>query len=79
MGVVLDLALYLATRRGWPTSSRRLKEPNATADRCIDGRGMSFGLEDQKPQLKPPSTPLGLFFLVGSSLPQSQLGSCHQV
>jgi hypothetical protein len=31
-------------------SLRRLKEPNATADRYIDGRGMSFGLEDQKPQ-----------------------------
>ena len=24
---------------------------------------MSFGLEDQKPQPKPPSSPLGLFFL----------------
>src|SRR5580704_4256150 len=46
-------------------SLRRLKEPNATADRYIDGRGMSFGLEDQKPQLKPPSSPLGLFFLAG--------------
>lgn len=41
-------------------SLRRLKEPNATADRYIDGRGMSFGLEDQKPQLKPPS-PAGAF------------------
>jgi hypothetical protein len=41
-------------------SLRRLKEPNATADRYIDGHGMSFGLEDQKPQLKPPS-PAGAF------------------
>ena len=40
---------------------------------------MSFGLEDQKPQLKPPSSPLGLFFLAGASLPRSQLGSSHQV
>jgi hypothetical protein len=46
-------------------SLRRLKEPNATADRYIDGRGMSFGLEDQKPQPKPPSSLLGLFFLAG--------------
>jgi hypothetical protein len=38
----------------------RPKEPNATADRYINGRGMSFGLEDQKPQLKPPS-PAGAF------------------
>jgi hypothetical protein len=41
-------------------SLRRLKEPNATADRYMGGRGMSFGLEDQKPQLKPPS-PAGAF------------------
>src|ERR1700688_2946766 len=68
---MLDLALYLANT--WlfilqhdvvrPLSFRRLKEPNATADRYIDGRGMSFGLEDQKPQPKPPSSPLGLFSL----------------
>jgi hypothetical protein len=47
--------------------SWRLKEPNSTADRYIDGRGMSFGLEDQKPQLKPPSSPLGLFIPAASS------------
>jgi hypothetical protein len=35
-------------------------ELNATADRYIIGRGMSFGLEDQRPQLKPPS-PAGAF------------------
>jgi hypothetical protein len=84
IGAAFNSTLYLATRhlatrRGWPISSRRPKEPNATADRYINGRGMSFCLEDQKPQLKPPSSPLGLFFLVGSSLPRSQLGSSHQV
>jgi hypothetical protein len=47
------------------SSLRRPGELNATADRYIDGRGMSFGLEDQKPQLKPPSPLLGLFFLSG--------------
>jgi hypothetical protein len=47
---------------GHPLSLVRLMEPNATADRYIDGRGMSFGLEDQKPQLMPPSSSLGLFF-----------------
>jgi hypothetical protein len=64
------------------SSLRRLKEPSAMADRYIDGRGMSFGLEDQKPQLKPPSSPLGLFFsfrLAGSSLLPSQSGSSHHV
>src|ERR1700676_5066067 len=90
---MLDLALYLATLGSlscntWlfilqhdvvrPLSFRRLKEPNATADRYIDGRGMSFGLEDQKPQPKPPSSPLGLFSLAGSRLLPSQLGSSHQ-
>jgi hypothetical protein len=54
--------MILQPDMGRSLSLRRLKEPNATADRCIDGRGMSFGLEDQKPQLKPPSSPLGLFF-----------------
>jgi hypothetical protein len=42
-------------------------EPNSTADRYIGGHGMSFGLEDQKPQLKPPSSPLGLFFPAASA------------
>jgi len=42
-------------------------EPNSTADRYISGHGMSFGLEDQKPQLKPPSSPLGLFFPAASA------------
>jgi hypothetical protein len=50
----------LATLCGSLVILRRLKEPNATVDRYIDGRGMSFGLEDQKPQLKPPS-PAGAF------------------
>jgi len=45
---------------GRSLSLRRLKEPNAAADRYIDGHGMSFGLEDQKPQPKPPS-PAGAF------------------
>ena len=57
--------MILQPYMGRSLSLRRLKEPNATADRYIDGRGMSFGLEDQKPQLKPPSSPLGLFFLSG--------------
>jgi hypothetical protein len=59
---------------GRSLSVRRLKEPNAPADRYIDGRGMSFGLEDQKPQLKPPSPLLGLFFLAAPSLLPSRLG-----
>jgi hypothetical protein len=74
---MLDLALYLAilgslSCNTWlfisqhhvvrPLSFRRLKEPNATADRYIDGRGMSFGLEDQKPQPKPPSSRWGFSF-----------------
>jgi hypothetical protein len=46
-----------------PLSFRRLKEPYSTVGRYIDGHGMSFGLEDQKPQPKPPSSLLGLFFL----------------
>ena len=54
--------MILQPYMGRSLSLRRLKEPNATADRYIDGRGMSFCLEDQKPQLKPPSSPLGLFF-----------------
>ena len=51
-----------------PFSFQRLKEPNSTVDRYANGRGMSFDLEDQKPQpkppspQKPPSSPLGLFF-----------------
>jgi len=56
-------------------SLRRLKEPNATADRYVNGRGMSFGLEDQKPQLKPPSPRWGFSFsLAGSRLLPSQSG-----
>ena len=43
-------------------------EPNATAARYVNGHGMSFGLEDQKPQPpSPPAPPLGLFFPAGSS------------
>ena len=42
-------------------------EPNSTADRYVNGHGMSFGLEDQKPQPKPPSSLLGLFFPAGLS------------
>ncbi len=38
------------------------------ADGYVNGHGMSFGLEDQKPQPpKPPSSPLGLFFPAGLS------------
>jgi hypothetical protein len=66
IGAALDLALYLATRRG-SLFVFRLKEPNAAADRYINGRGTSFGLEDQKPRLKPQSSSLRLFFPVGSS------------
>jgi hypothetical protein len=43
-------------------------EPNSTADRYVNGHGMSFGLEDQKPQPQsPPSSLLGLFFPAGSN------------
>src|ERR1700681_1325638 len=66
---MLDLALYLATLGSLscnttlvrPLSFRRLKEPNATADRYIDGRGMSFGLEDQKAPAQAPQLPAGAF------------------
>jgi hypothetical protein len=57
--------MILQPYMGRSLSLRRLKEPNARADCYIDGRGMSFGLEDQKPQPKPPSSLLGLFFLAG--------------
>ena len=57
--------MILQRYAGRSLSLRPLKEPNATAGRYIDGRGMSFGLEDQKPQPKPPSSLLGLFFLAG--------------
>jgi len=52
--------MILQPYMGRSLSLRRLKEPNARADCYIDGRGMSFGLEDQKPQPKPPS-PAGAF------------------
>jgi len=42
----------------------QLKEPNSPLDRYIDDHGMSFGLEDQKPQPQAPQPPLGLFFWV---------------
>jgi hypothetical protein len=41
-------------------SFRRLKEPNSTADRYVNGRGMSFGLQDQKPS-PGPQLPAGVF------------------
>jgi hypothetical protein len=56
-------------------SFRRLKEPNSTADRYVNGHGMSLGLEDQKPQPKPPSFPPGLFFLAALISLPSSLGS----
>jgi hypothetical protein len=53
--LILQHDLILQRDLGRSLSFRRLKEPNAMADRYIDGHGMSFGLEDQKPQ--PPSPP----------------------
>jgi hypothetical protein len=67
IGAAFNSSRYLAAIVDGSFIFRRLKEPNSTAARYIDGRGMSFGLEDQKPQPKPPSSPLGLFFLAGSS------------
>jgi hypothetical protein len=54
---------------------RRPKEPNSTVERYSDGRGMSFGLEDQKPQPQAPQPLLGLFF--PAVLLLSPLGSRH--
>jgi hypothetical protein len=56
-------------------SFRRPKEPNSTVERYSNGRGMSFGLEDQKPQPQAPQPLLGLFF--PAVLLLSPLGSRH--
>ncbi len=56
IGVAVDLTLYLATKL----------EPNSTVDRYINGRGMNFGLDDQKPQPQAPQPLLGLFFPAAS-------------
>jgi hypothetical protein len=61
IGVAFNLTLYLATLCVPAFSFRRLKQPNSTADRYGNGHGMSFGLEDQKPQPKAPQLPAGAF------------------
>ena len=68
IGVLLDFGslslntMILLRYAGRSLSLLRLKEPNAAADRYIHGRGMSFGLEDQKPQPKPPQPRWGFSF-----------------
>jgi hypothetical protein len=53
-------------------------EPYSPVDRYIGGHGMSFGLEDQKPQPpqppQPPSPALGLFFWPPQSYPSRRGG-----
>jgi hypothetical protein len=76
IGVAVNLPLYLATKYvGPPFSFRRPKEPNSPVERYSNGRGMSFGLEDQKPQPQAPQPVLGLFF--PAVLLLSPLGSRH--
>jgi hypothetical protein len=42
--------LFFPATEGTQYSFRRPKEPNSPVERYSDGHGMSFGLEDQKPQ-----------------------------
>ena len=45
--------------------SASAKEPNSPSDPCINGHGMRFGLEDQKPQHPSPPAPCWGFSFLG--------------
>jgi len=57
--------LYLATKYRAAFFFPSTEGTHSTVERYSHGHGMSFGLEDQKPQPQAPQPVLGLFFPAG--------------